>query len=68
VAALGRNDWQLSPGTGGRNPAEWVAGLARNTQIAKELNFLGISRSTLFPDLEGITRELIEKYSADDIF
>jgi restriction endonuclease S subunit len=31
MAALGRNAWQLRPGTGGNFPPEWVADLARNT-------------------------------------
>lgn len=31
-------------------------------KIAEDLDFLGISRSTLFPDLEGIARDLSDKH------
>jgi hypothetical protein len=39
-----------------------VIGKENVNEIAEELNFLGISRSTLFPDLEGLTKELKEKW------
>jgi hypothetical protein len=32
VAGISRNQWPASGGIGGRNPAEWVAGISRNTQ------------------------------------